>query len=86
MENYKKKVEQKDRFVERVLTTLASFREHVNRVKNQYKQIQTLRGKLQENELLVWMDIAENYNCHTIEDVQSSYWNGDMVTLHTTVV
>ena len=81
-----KKVEQKDRFVEHFLTTLASFREHVNRVKNQYKQIQTLRGKLQENELLVWMDFAENYNCHTIEDVQSSYWNGDMVTLHTTVV
>lgn len=32
------------------------------------------------------MDFAENFTCSALEEVQSAYWNADMVTLHTSVI
>jgi hypothetical protein len=31
------------------------------------------------------MDFAENYNYTSVEEVQSAYWNSQMISLHTTV-
>lgn len=39
-----------------------------------------------ENEIMIWMDFAENYGCTSVEEVQSAYWNADMISLHTMVV
>lgn len=35
---------------------------------------------------MAWMDFAENFTCGALEEVQSAYWNADMVTLHTSVI
>lgn len=35
---------------------------------------------------MAWMDFAENFTCSALEEVQSAYWNADMVTLHTSVI
>lgn len=44
-----------------------------------------LRENLPENEIVLWMDFAENFLCTSVEAVQSSYWNQAMVSLHTMV-
>ena len=45
-----------------------------------------LRENLAEGYIVVWMDFAENYICSSMDEVQSAYWNANMVTLHTQVV
>lgn len=75
----------KQQFVEEVITELSSFRQHVLRVQTQYREMRRLRENLPENEILLWMDFAENYSCTNMEEVQSAYWNTDMVSLHTMV-
>lgn len=62
------------------------FREHVKRVNNQYAEIRNLRDNLKDGEVLVWMDFAENFNCSSVEEVQSAYWNLEMIMLHTQVI
>jgi hypothetical protein len=61
------------------------FRDHVDRVQNQYSEMRKLRENLPENEIVLWMDFAENFLCTSVEAVQSSYWNQSMVSLHTMV-
>lgn len=65
---------------------LTEFRDHVDRVHTQYSQLKTLRENLPENEVLIWMDFAENFGCVSVEEVQSAYWNAAMISLHTMVV
>ncbi|VDH94171.1 Hypothetical predicted protein [Mytilus galloprovincialis] len=65
---------------------LAEFRDHVDRVHTQYSELKRLRENLPENEVLIWMDFAENFGCVSVEEVQSAYWNAAMVSLHTMVV
>lgn len=48
--------------------------------------MRNLREILKEGEVLVWMDFAGNFNCLSLEEVQSAYWNSEMVTLHTQVI
>jgi hypothetical protein len=45
-----------------------------------------LRENLPEEHAMAWMDFAENFTCSALEEVQSAYWNADMVTLHTSVI
>ena len=75
----------KQQFIECVLVELAAFRSHVLRVQNQYREMRKLRENLPENEILLWMDFAENYSCSSVEEVQSAFWNVEMVSLHTMV-
>jgi hypothetical protein len=76
----------KERFVEIVVQDYENFSNHVLRVKNQYSELRKLRQNLPKKEVLVWMDFAENYSCSSVEEVQSAYWNAQMVSLHTMVV
>lgn len=76
----------KKAFIDLVLSELTTFREHVHRVQNQYREMRRLRENLPEHDVLVWMDFAENYGCSSMEEVQSAYWNAAMVSLHTMVV
>lgn len=41
------------------------------------------RESLKDGEVFIWMDFAENFTCSAVEEVQSAYWNPQMVTLHT---
>ena len=64
------------------------FCEHESRVKTQYKAFKDMKDKLMTNpnHILVHMDFAENYSCQTMEEIQSAYWNAEMVTLHPAVI
>lgn len=63
-----------------------SFSEHVTRMKKQYAEIRSIKQQLPKNHVLVHMDFAENYQCKSMEEVQSAYWNMAFVTLHPAVV
>ena len=72
-------------FISLVLKEVTEFRQHVHRVQNQYREVRRLRENLPQNEILLWMDFAENYTCSTVEEPQKAYWNKDSVSLHTMV-
>ncbi|CAC5387896.1 unnamed protein product [Mytilus coruscus] len=76
----------KDEFMTIIENQTTDFRSHVERVKTQYSEMRKLRENLPENEIVLWMDFAENFVCTSVEAVQSSYWNQSMVSLHTMVV
>jgi hypothetical protein len=76
----------KIQFMNIMESDLIKFRQHVFRVKHQYNELRRIRENLPENELLVWMDFAENFQCSSVEEVQSAYWNASLVSLHTMVV
>ena len=65
---------------------IVEFCSHVARVKRQYAEIQTLKANLNNNEVIIHMDFAENYVCKTVEEVQSAYWTQMGVTLHPVVI
>jgi hypothetical protein len=71
---------------ERFMKDVDAFRDHVFRVKTQYTEMKRLRENLPEEHAMAWMDFAENFTCSALEEVQSAYWNADMVTLHTSVI
>ncbi|XP_066014894.1 uncharacterized protein [Pocillopora verrucosa] len=50
-----------------------------------YGQLKELKSNLPEGHMIVQMDFAENYTCQSVEEVQSAWWNGTMVTLHPAV-
>lgn len=76
----------KGTFITTVLDELKLFRQHVERIRNQYTEMRRLRENLPPDEIMVWMDFAENFTCSSPEEVQSAYWSTDMISLHTMVV
>lgn len=64
---------------------ITEFEAHAERVKAQYGQLKELKSNLPEGHMIVQMDFAENYTCQSVEEVQSAWWNGTMVTLHPAV-
>jgi DNA-binding transcriptional regulator GbsR (MarR family) len=75
----------RNKFLEIIDNQTTDFRDHVDRVQNQYSEMRKLRENLPENEIVLWMDFAENFLCTSVEAVQSSYWNQSMVSLLTMV-
>ena len=51
----------------------AKLMRHIERVQNQYKELRKLRENLPINEILPLMNFAENYNCSSVEEVQSAH-------------
>ncbi|XP_066298277.1 uncharacterized protein [Branchiostoma lanceolatum] len=62
------------------------FRQHVARANEQYSQLKTLKENLDQNHIVIQMDFAENYKVKSNDEIQSAYWNCDMVTLHPTII
>lgn len=62
------------------------FSDHVQRMKQQYKEIRRLKEQLPPHQHVVHMDFAENYSCRGVDEVQSAYWSQTQVTLHPTVI
>ncbi|XP_069139329.1 uncharacterized protein [Argopecten irradians] len=77
---------EKEEFLDQFSTQFEDFEDHVGRVQHQYQELRKLRQNLPIGEVVVWMDFAENYQCSSVEEVQSAYWNAAMVSLHTMVV
>jgi hypothetical protein len=76
----------KQAFIEQFDKELGEFRQHAKRVTVQYNEMRRLRESLSENKMVVWMDLAENYSCVSLEEIQSAYWNATAISLHTMVV
>lgn len=53
----------------------AAFVFHVERVAKQYKSEKQMKDQLPAKNALIQMDSSENYNCQTMEEIQSAYWN-----------
>jgi hypothetical protein len=45
-----------------------------------------MKDQMPANHALIQMDFSENYNCQTMEEMQSAYWNAPNVTLHPTII
>ncbi|XP_046548265.1 uncharacterized protein LOC124258241 [Haliotis rubra] len=78
--------ESKSVFFETLKLQTLEFIDHVSRLKTQYSQIRELKQNLPRHEAIIHMDFAENYNCKSVEEIQSAYWNQTSVTLHPVVV
>lgn len=76
----------KTEFITAMKKEFDTFVTHVKRVSEQYKAVKQMKDALPENHVLVQMDFSENYNCQTMEEIQSAYWNSSMVTLHPTII
>ena len=76
----------KEDFKANLISQIQEFRSHVDRSSTQYKQMKLLKDGLEDNELIVQMDFAENYSCQSLNEIQSAYWNQTTVTLHPTVI
>jgi hypothetical protein len=46
-------------FLEIIDNQTTDFRDHVDRVQNQYSEMRKLRENLPENEIVLWMDFAD---------------------------
>lgn len=77
---------QREEYVQVIKKQFAEFVEHVSRVTQQYRSVKAMKDNLPKNHVLVQMDFSENYNCQTVEEIQSAYWNASMVTLHPTII
>lgn len=65
---------------------VAEFCEHVNRLREQYKQLKINKDTLADKEAIVQMDFSENYSCRALDEVQTAYWSLTAVTLHPVVI
>jgi hypothetical protein len=72
-------------FVELILKEYELFLKHTDRISAQYSAIYHLKETLQVGHVIVQMDFAENFQCQTMDEIQSAYWNATSVTLHPVV-
>ena len=61
---------------------IAEFRLHVSRIKNQYTQLRYLKDNLPAHDVIIKIDFAEDYRCRSQQEVQSTYWSPEQVTIH----
>ena len=72
----------KNEFVKIMKADVSFFREHADRIKKQYRNLKVLKDTLPANNAIMQMDFAENYRCQCKKEVQSAYFDGPQVTLH----
>ena len=75
-----------EEFKEMFLKDVQDFKEHTQRVSNQFHEVKRLKENLPNGLIIMQMDFAENYTCRSFEEVQIAYWNSNMVTLHPVVI
>ena len=72
-------------FISVMRKQISEFAEHVQRAKAQYAAIYTLKENLPQGHAMIQMDFAENCACTSAGQIQSTYWNSSVVTLHPVV-
>ena len=55
-------------------------------IQNQWQEVKKLRENMPQEDVLIWMDFAENYTRAQVDQIQSGYWNAEAITLHIMVV
>ena len=63
----------REEFISTMKKEFSEFVGHVDRITKQYKSVKTMKENLPKNHVLVQMDFNENYNCQTMEEIQSAY-------------
>lgn len=64
------------------------MKKHVFNTYNQQKPYQTLKEKLQDNEVIIHCDFSENYSCKLFQEIQSYHFGAsrNQASLHTSVI
>ena len=65
---------------------MSNFRDHMERVKVQYKAIKDLKEKLLPTQCLIQMDFAEDYHCQNNDEAQNAYFGAGNVTIFPAVI
>lgn len=76
----------KQEFKVECLLSISQFRQHMRLVNAQYTEVKKLKDNLPQEHVVAQLDFSENYSCSSIEEVQSAYWNQNMVTIHPVVI
>ena len=77
-----KKTVPKEDFVKSFIGKMPAFREHCERVHQQYIQCQELINNLPVGHCVVQMDYAENWNTSYFHEISAAYYTKTQVTLH----
>ena len=66
---------------------MTRFKRHVFNVENQIQQYRFMKEHLSQNEVLIHIDFAENYECKMARQIQSMHFGASkrQITLHTGV-
>ena len=65
---------------------MTAFREHVERVKIQYKAVKDLKVQLLPTQCIIQIDFPEDYHCQNNEEVQNAYFGAGNVTIFPAVL
>ena len=60
---------------------MREFREHVDRVKIQYRPVKDVKEGLLPGPVMLQMDFAEDYRCQNADEVQNAYFSAGNVTI-----
>ena len=61
---------------------MQSYTSHIFRANWQHEQMTACISKLKPNQVMMVMDFAKNYKCGFQNEVQSAYFDQNMVTIH----
>lgn len=71
-----------DEFLKSYENDMHSYTPHIFRANWQHGQMSECISKLKHGQVMVVMDFAENYKCGSQNEVQSAYFDQNMVTIH----
>ena len=71
--------------VEAILTSLDGYRRHIFTKRRQAQFLKDKKLNLEESEVIIKMDFAENYSFVVQDEVQSHYYNRDQCSVFTVV-
>ena len=73
-------------FIEEVCSHFDMLREHhfISKAQSSYQN--SIKENLNENEILILLDFAENYSFIVQDAVQGYHWNNSQATLHPIVM
>lgn len=74
-----------DEFIPYITKEYDLFIQHTERISAQYTALNDLKTNLPQGHAIVQMNFAENFQCQTMDDIQSAYWNATSITLHPVV-
>ena len=80
-----KQTKPKQEFEDQFLLQVLEFRQYTERIRNQLRMQRKLKEDLPEKHVYIHMDFAEDYRCHSQEEIQSAYWGQTQVTIHPVV-
>lgn len=71
-----------------LVKSMSKFMIHVSKIKHQRATILNIKKTLKPDEILIYSDFSENFNCKYESEVQSAHFGGSkgQISLHTVIV